>query len=516
MNKLLNGYPGAQRLDSGLLVFTILSVLLPVICLAAFGLFAVFRYSYWTELLAVLLVSSLAISLSYLIYRRRVRPGHPERAEADGEIDSLVQASSEWSEFDLEIWQILDQFIEQSVLPDTEWLTLRPMAWGVAERVAQHYYPASKKPSLEFSAPEFLLMIEELSRRYRKLLKTHVPYVEKVNITLITRGYHHRGKVKAAKKLYDVYRVLRLFTPEGVMAEARGRLTGQLFDQLSTRMQLQLKRAVLQEAASVAIDLYSKRFALTYSELGTSEAVLRDERLQAPAIEPLRVVFVGQVSAGKSSLINGLMGTLSAEVSTLPCTPGVAIYQCQLEGIDLLHLVDLPGLDGTEAVEKLVLEQMTLSDLVVWVLQANQPARNLDKKLKASFDLFYQQAENRSRRKPTVVAVISQVDRLAPRAEWQPPGDLEHDDSPAARLIRDAVAYNVELLQPDQALAASASEDRPHFNVDQLVALISDAYQQGVNTQLNRRRNEDSGPMTRQQAQRLLQLGKTMWQQVGH
>ena len=114
-----------------------------------------------------------------------------------------------------------------------------------------------------------------------------------------------------------------------------------------------------------------------------------------------------------------------------------------------------------------------------------------------------------------MVAVISQVDRLAPRAEWQPPGDLEHDDSPAARLIRDAVAYNVELLQPDQALAASASEDRPHFNVDQLVALIADSYQQGVKTQLNRRRNEDSGPLTGQQVQRLLQLGKTMWRQVG-
>jgi predicted GTPase len=299
------------------------------------------------------------------------------------------------------------------------------------------------------------------------------------------------------------------------MAEARGKLTGHLFDQLSTSMQLQLKRAALQEAASVAIDLYSKRFELAHSELGTSKAVLRDERLQAPPIEPLRVVFVGQLSAGKSSLINGLMGTLSAEVSTLPTTSGVTLYQCKLEGIDLLHLVDLPGLDGTEVAQTQALEQMTQSDLVIWVLQANQPARSLDKKLKARFDAFYLQQENRSRRKPTVVAAISQVDRLRPATEWAPPYDLEQGDSPVARLIRDAVAYNQELLEPDLALAVAAGADQPGFNIDRLEALITEAYQQGVNTQLNRRRHEDSGPLAGQQVRRLLQLGKTMWRQAG-
>ena len=515
MNRLVTSYLRALRLDSGLLVFSILSALLPVFCLAAFGLYAVFRYGYWTKMFAILLGASLAISIAYLIYRRRFQHQPREGTQIDGDIGSLVQASAQWSEFDLDIWQTLDRHIQQSVHADTEWVSLRPMAWDVAERVASHYYPRSREPSLEFSAPEFLLMLEELSRRYRKLLKTHVPYVERVNITLIKRGYHHRGKLKAAKKLHDVYRVLRLLTPEGMMAEARGKLTGQLFDQLSTNMQLQLKRAALQEAASVAIDLYSKRFKLAHSELGASKAVLRDERLQAPGIEPLRVVFVGQVSAGKSSLINQLMGTLSAEVSTLPSTSGITIHQCTLEGIDLVHLVDMPGLDGTGLAQTQALEQMTQSDLVIWVLQANQPARSLDKKLKARFDAFYQRQENRSRRKPTVVAAISQVDRLRPATEWAPPYDLEQADSPIARLIRDAVTYNQELLEPDMALAVTAGEDHPCFNIDRLEALISEAYQQGVNTQLNRRRHEDSGPLAGQQLRRLLQLGKTMWRQVG-
>ena len=514
MIRLFKGFKRALQIDSGLLIFTVLSVFLPLLCLAGIGLYAVMAEGYWTALLIALLTASLTISVPYWLYRHRQPLTRSAPTDADDDSEPLVQASAEWAEFDLNIWQKMDLFIRDKVLADTEWVDLQPLALEVAEQVAIHYYPASKEPILEFSAPEFLLMLEELSYRYRNLLHTHVPYVEKVHINLIKRGYHHRNKVMMAKKFYDAYRVLRMITPEGILAEARGQLTGHVFDQLSTSMQLKLQRATLQEATSVAIDLYSGRFQVADSELGVDQVAQKDTLRQAPTIEPLRIAFVGQTSAGKSSLINGLLGTLSADVSALPSTQGVNIHQCKLEGVDLLRLVDLPGLDGTTEIQTQVLEQMTQSDLVIWVLQSNRPARSLDKNLKEEFESFYQQPANRSRRKPTIVAAISQVDRLPPAAEWEPPYNLEQPDCPKAKVIRDAVTFNQELLKPDLALAVSVAEHKPSFNIEKLEAFITDEYQQGIQTQINRRRHEASGSVSSQQIRRLVQLGKCLWHQA--
>jgi len=513
--RLVKGLRSAQHIDSGLLVFATLSLLLPLLCLAGIGLFAVVTEGYWVALLITLLVTSLGISIPFWIYRYRRSPTLSNRPETDGDAESLVQASPEWADFDLAVWEKINLFIMEKIQPDTEWTELEPLAFRVAKQVATHYYADSKEPVLEFSAPEFLLMLEELSRRYRNLLNTHVPYVEKASIKLIKRGYHHRNKVMIAKKFYDAYRVLRIFSPEGVLAEARGQLTGHAFDQLSTNMHLKLQRATLQEATSVAIDLYSGRFQVADREMGEDQVAKTDASLLAPSVEPLRIAFVGQVSAGKSSLINGLMGTMAAETSTLPSPAGITLYQCKREGVDLLRLVDLPGLDGTEKRHRHILEQMTQSDLVIWVLQANRPARSLDKTLKEKFEDFYQQPANRSRRKPTVVAAISQVDRLPPAAEWEPPYDLEQPNCPKAKVIADAVAFNQELLKPDLSLAISVAEHKPNFNMEKLEAVISDAYQQGIQTQLNRRRHAATESVSGPQIGRLFQLGKSLWHQAG-
>ena len=69
-------------------------------------------------------------------------------------------------------------------------------------------------------------------------------------------------------------------------------------------MQLKAKEALLDEVAAVAIDLYSGRFSLEEDDLQVSNASESDEEHFAVALEPIRIVIVGQIGAGKSSIVN--------------------------------------------------------------------------------------------------------------------------------------------------------------------------------------------------------------------
>jgi uncharacterized protein len=65
--------------------------------------------------------------------------------------------------------------------------------------------------------------------------------------------------------------------------------------------------------------------------------------------------------------------------------------------MEMVHLVDLPGLDGNEKTTKNLLKEVTSCDLIIWVLKANQPARSLDCDFKQQLDAFYLATARRSR-----------------------------------------------------------------------------------------------------------------------
>src|ERR1700730_8826985 len=69
-----------------------------------------------------------------------------------------------------------------------------------------------------------------------------------------------------------------------------------------------------------------------------------DYRDGSAAIKALTLVLVGQVKAGKSSLINAILGEQKARTAVLPETSGITRFQVQPEGIDTqLFLLDTPG-----------------------------------------------------------------------------------------------------------------------------------------------------------------------------
>ncbi|WP_045215024.1 GTPase family protein [Desulfonatronovibrio magnus] len=475
-----------NRLSTGLAPLVLLAVILPVVVVVGFGCYALFKYGYMLYFTGLLSVCAVIGAAALWLMKRRAGSAVLEQVD-----ESMVQPSKEWSEFDLTVWEEVNELILAMLRDNSLWSSMGLHVRETAVYIAQKYHGQGSRKELSFSAIELLKMMEEVSRRYRITLKEHVPYIEKFNISTMKMLYDHKDKATKAGKIWNIYRTYRVFTPYGLLAEARGLIIGKMFSGVSQELQFRLKASFLQEVASVAIDLYSGRFR--FDEQSDKDFSGRDKDEHAPDPHPLRVCVVGQVSAGKSAVINALTGHIRAEVSRLPSTDRALTYGCGIDGYDVMHLVDLPGLDGQEENEKFILNQIVNSDMVLWVVKASQSSKELDTSLYARINSFFMEPANRSRKKPVFIGVLTHIDRLRLGGAWQPPYDPESPDNPGDRIIRDALEYNKGLLKLDKWVPVCVASDKTHYNVHELSLTMASAYDAALHTQLNRRRLESTG-----------------------
>lgn len=515
MKRTANSVKAVSSMSTGVIPLLLAGIILPLCILGGFGLYAIIELGYLIPFLVLLVVSALLVALPVLWLKRQIKADSENLAHREN-TESLVRPSDDWGAGDQAVWTELNDEITQQLAMDAEWGSLREHALTLVTLTATRYRGKAQK-ELAFSLPELLKMTEEVSRRYRIILKQHVPFIEKISLSLIKKGMDNKDKAKAglasANWLWNSYRVVRMANPyTAIMSEFRSKILGEVFNQVSSELQYKLKKALLQEVLSVAIDLYSGRFKVDDDELTDSASHAADQQAMTVPLEPLRVCLVGQVSAGKSSLVNTLTGELVAEVNALPSTDRVTVHQCQVEGLDTLHLIDLPGLDGDTATEALLLDQLSQADLVLWVLKANQSARDLDTQFKARLDAYYQLPDNQSRKRAPIIGVLNQVDRLSPVSEWQPPYDLATTTARKGQTIKAAVDYNQTLLQFLSVLPVCISDSKPHYNVRELEALIDQYYAEGAQAQLNRRRLEANGDIKiSEQFKRVYQSGKSLF-----
>ncbi|MGF1703539.1 50S ribosome-binding GTPase [Photobacterium makurazakiensis] len=512
MKRTTNSLGLMAKLSGGVIPLLLLAVVFPVLVLAVIGLVSVFRDDLWLVLAASVLSSALLVFAIYVWQARKAKQvlTGDEQTMSDYE----VAPSAEWGEFDKQAFQGIKQQIPILLQQDDSWGSLREHGWHLCFEVAGHYHKDKQAGELAFTAPEFLLMLEEVSRRYRHFLLNHVPFAEKLSISTLKYGYQNKDKLDKAKQVYSIYRVFRAMTPAGLLAEARGQIFGKIFDEVSDEVQLQLKRVFLQEVISVAIDLYSGRFGATVNELPTSLQKQEDDTHHAGILEPLRVVVIGQVSAGKSSFINAFVGSLVAETHLLPSTDKAIIHRCEIDGVDFIHLVDLPGLDGSLENEETILNHAVNSDIILWVVKANQPARQRDTQFNEKLNAFYQLPENRSRKRPATILLLNQVDRLKPETEWLPPYNYTVPTSVKEQTINAAIAFNVEQLQPDECIPLCVKEGCEPYNLELVAESLLAEFENGVNTQLNRRRLEHRKLDTAEQLKRLYKLGKMTFKRM--
>ena len=283
-------------------MFLIVSVVLPVLALAGAGAYFIVQQGHLLWFLGGLAAATLVTTCVFSYFTRS-----GEMPMAGQEL--VVQPSSDWSAQEHEIWDRGTEFINVLLRENDAWSQLQGHAMSVVQRVADEYGCTK----WDFPVPASLRMIEEVSRRYRRTLQTHVPFVEALKVSHVRYALQNQEKIGRLGRFIRVgrnlWRGVRLINPAAALAsEVRDYFTGELFAKVSVETQLQLKAAFLQDVLSVAMDLYSGRFNIDEGDVQHANITEKDRSRMAIPLDPVRVAIDVPENCGKTAMINAFRG----------------------------------------------------------------------------------------------------------------------------------------------------------------------------------------------------------------
>lgn len=484
--------------------YFLLVVALPITTLVIGGLIYLFQQNVLLLTVAAWLTVS-AVAYAALIYwpehkaktsavEKANQPSESSNAHDHEALPDRLKAQSYWSTQDRDVWDLGCVAIENKLKQQTEWEALPDIALEQLSLIAEQYHGDSKNAQYRFTVPELLLVISVTSSRYRQLVIDYVPYIDKFSVANASTIFEQKANISSGYRWFNrIRRTARLINPaSAVVGELRDLISDKFFSQASNALQTDLKRLLLQEVTQVGIDLYSGKLSASTLEVANyqSEASKQDQHRRADVTEPIRVLLLGQTSAGKSSLINALTETLQAEVGILPVTNRLTVHELSMEGETVISLVDTPGMDGTTEMQTQLLNAALEADLIIWLAKASQPARAPDKDLHDAIQQHY--TENPQKLPAPIILTLSHIDQLSPKAEWEPPYDLDSEQAKSVSISAAVKSAQARMGLPDNTLAIPVylGEASDHYNVDSLAAQLMMLIDTSVNVQLNRRRLE--------------------------
>jgi uncharacterized protein len=474
---------------------TAICLLLPTLTLAPFG--AVWLYQngyglYWVAAACLFVAAAFLLQL-YLFRRLDIPLDGPQHVELPED-----RAASSWTPREQEAWKAVQGVANRVDLSHYEsWQAFLGLGKETIEAVAKQLHPEVKEPVWQFTLPEALTMIEQVSLHLKPMVAENIPFGDKVTVGQALRVYQWRSAIDVAQKGWDVWRMIRLLNPAAaVTQEVRERLSKQMYEWGREELAKRLARAYVKEVGRAAIDLYGGRLRVTAEELEAhvTEATERDRRNAAQVkAEPLRLLVCGQVKAGKSSLINALLGEVRAAPDVLPLTDRYMAYELKRQGAPQALILDSPGLANLEEPLEKLIEEAAQADLIVWVSNAVRADRELDSRALDEVRRYF--AERPNRRRPPMFLVLSHVDRLRPMQEWEPPYDLADEKKTKAVSIRKAMeAVGADLDFPrDLIVPACLDPAIGVYNADAIWAEVLEQIPDAQRAQLVRTLRDAGG-----------------------
>jgi predicted GTPase len=366
------------------------------------------------------------------------------------------QASPHHTERDAKAWKVVEARalaatkIDPDKLVDPQFYLAEAQA--MAQELAVFYHPTAKDPVGNLTIPEILAVVELASHDLAELVDKYLPGGHLLTV----------NDWKRARKLMDWYNygsnaywiISALFSPINTAFRYTASQIGLStpLQMLQTNLLQWFYAAFVHRMGHYLIDLHSGRLALgatRYRELVTGRrAPAGADGEPAEDVRQVTVTLMGQVKAGKSSLVNALLGENKAKTDVLPATADVDRHEFQPEDVPTrLVLLDTVGYghEGPKADQvKATREAAKTSDLLLLVLHARNPARKADVEMLAGLRSWF--ASKPDLKMPPVVAVLTHIDLLSPSMEWSPPYNWSKPRRPKEQSIHDALVAAFEQL----------------------------------------------------------------------
>jgi predicted GTPase len=489
-------------------VLLTIAVVVPWLSLLALGIVWLWQGGHvWRWAIATAALSLLVWPLSRTVRSRANK-------EARIALGDIAEPSHGWTKVERDAWDEVHKIADATEpFAFTDFEPFASSAQKTIEAVARHFHPQAHTAWAQFSLPEALLLSERLARDLRRESLRHIPGIRAIRLSHLlwvqrqTERYSETAQT-GWRVGFGLWRMARavLHPLQAAGQETSGLFVEKTATVLSYRLRAYATRLFILEVGRAAIDLYSGRLALSDAEV--SAARERDMSAAAEPAAPVRIVLMGQISAGKSSLVNALAKEIRCAAGPVPTTSEATEYRLSAEGHPPVTVVDMPGLGDSSERESGLLAQAARADLIIWVASATQPARAIDRK---SLDEFRAWANSElARRPPAVVLALTHIDELRPAAEWAPPYDVSVPLRPKARAIRAAMDATTRALDlpVDRIVPLAMPPGQPPYNIDALWARIALELDEAKLVQLDRIRFEHSRISLRELAYQVGQAGR--------
>jgi small GTP-binding protein len=370
-----------------------------------------------------------------------------------------------WTARDNEAWKRVEQRAREAAAVSAEKLGepafYLQTAQEMAQDLARFYHPGAADPVANLTVPEILAVIELAARDLGELVEKHLPGGHLLTISDWKRAHQLTRWYSTASNVYWIVSAFLNPVQTGMKYAASRVGISEPMRMLQQNLFVWFFTAFVHRLGTYLIDLNSGRLrvgAARYRQLveeswrsaGRSESPM--ERVAAgplladgdpvDQVKQVTVALVGQVKAGKSSLINALLGEERARTAVVPLTAGVERYELLTPGIPTkLVLLDTAGYHQTGAQAdqvKATAEAAHQADLVFLVLHAHNPGRQADVDLLDQLRRWFEARPDL--KEPPIIAVVTHIDLLSPSLEWSPPYNWRTPGRPKEENIRDAVA----------------------------------------------------------------------------
>jgi predicted GTPase len=345
-----------------------------------------------------------------------------------------------WTERDQNAWKLVEARARagDKLPPDklTDFQFYAETAKDMAQELAASYHPGAKDPVGALTIPEILSVIELAAHDLHEMVLQYVPAGHLMRVNDWRRARQLSDWYNVANNAYWI--VSSLFDPINTGLRYVASRTGiqMPFQKLQQNIILWFYTAFVHRLGTYLIDLNSGRLrvgATRYRQMLQEKKLMEEAAAAEANVDPaervkrVTLTVVGQVKAGKSSLINAILGEQRARTQVTPTPNSAATYELALPDIEThLFFNDTTGY-GNEGPRKddvaATSEEARQSDVVLLVLRAVDPGRQADlemlKGLKEWFDA------RPDLKMPPVLGVLTHTDLLSPKMEWQPPYDWQ-------------------------------------------------------------------------------------------